>query len=202
MKPDSIVLELLLCSLYSKFSFHTQSQTHSLHTTSGKSSAYIFQGSSFQCHSMSLSQLPKIVLLFPFLGVLGPLGISASSKKVQEIAICGVTGHVKAWHHHLKVHGESKLNLITAHWQQWLVLSCGFRLISTSHLQFLLLIKLYMGYHRVTFTGSSYPLFRKKHWRRKWQPTPVFLPGESHGQRSLAGYSPGGQTESDTHEAT
>ena len=29
-------------------------------------------------------------------------------------------------------------------------------------------------------------------WRREWQPTPVFLPGESHGQRSLAGYSPWG----------
>ena len=29
-------------------------------------------------------------------------------------------------------------------------------------------------------------------WRRKWQPTPVFLPGESHGKRSLAGYSPWG----------
>ena len=29
-------------------------------------------------------------------------------------------------------------------------------------------------------------------WRRKWQPTPVLLPGESHGQRSLAGYSPWG----------
>ena len=29
-------------------------------------------------------------------------------------------------------------------------------------------------------------------WRRKWQPTPVFLPEESHGQRSLAGYSPQG----------
>ena len=28
------------------------------------------------------------------------------------------------------------------------------------------------------------------HWRRKWQPTPVFLPGKSHGQRTLAGYSP------------
>ena len=27
-------------------------------------------------------------------------------------------------------------------------------------------------------------------WRRKWQPTPVFLPGESHGRRSLVGYSP------------
>ena len=29
-------------------------------------------------------------------------------------------------------------------------------------------------------------------WRRKWQPTPVFLPGEPHGQRSLEGYSPSG----------
>ena len=34
-------------------------------------------------------------------------------------------------------------------------------------------------------------------WRRKWQPTPVFLPGESHGQRSLVGYSPWGHKESD-----
>ena len=32
----------------------------------------------------------------------------------------------------------------------------------------------------------------KIHWRRKWQPTPVFLPGESHGQRNLAGYIPWG----------
>ena len=38
-------------------------------------------------------------------------------------------------------------------------------------------------------------------WRRAWQPTPVFLPGESHGQRSLAGYSPWGRKESDTAEA-
>ena len=38
--------------------------------------------------------------------------------------------------------------------------------------------------------------------RRKWQPTPVFLPGESHGQRSLVGCSPWGHTESDTTEAT
>ena len=37
--------------------------------------------------------------------------------------------------------------------------------------------------------------------RKKWQPTPVFLPGESHGQRRLAGYSPWGHTESlDTTE--
>ena len=37
-------------------------------------------------------------------------------------------------------------------------------------------------------------------WRRKWQPTPVFLPGESHGQRSLAGYSPLGHKELDMTE--
>ena len=39
-------------------------------------------------------------------------------------------------------------------------------------------------------------------WRRAWQPTPVSLPGESHGQRSLAGYSPWGGTESDMTEVT
>ena len=37
-------------------------------------------------------------------------------------------------------------------------------------------------------------------WRRKWQPTPLFLPGEFHGQRSLAGYSSWGCKESDTTE--
>ena len=36
------------------------------------------------------------------------------------------------------------------------------------------------------------PWVGKIPWRRAWQPTPVFLPGESHGQRSLAGYSPQG----------
>ena len=37
-------------------------------------------------------------------------------------------------------------------------------------------------------------------WCRKWQPTPVFLPGESHGQRSLMGYSSWGHKETDTTE--
>ena len=36
--------------------------------------------------------------------------------------------------------------------------------------------------------------------KKKWQPTPVFLPGKSHGQRSLAGYSPWGRKRSDTTE--
>ena len=46
------------------------------------------------------------------------------------------------------------------------------------------------------------PRVRKIPWRRRWLPTPVFLPGESHGQRSLSGYSPRGRQESDTTEAT
>ena len=37
-------------------------------------------------------------------------------------------------------------------------------------------------------------------WRREWQPTPVFLPGEFHGQRSLVGYSPWGHKELDSTE--
>ena len=39
-------------------------------------------------------------------------------------------------------------------------------------------------------------------WRRAWQPTPVFMPGKSYGQRSLAGYSPWGHKESDMAELT
>ena len=46
------------------------------------------------------------------------------------------------------------------------------------------------------------PWVRKIPWRRAWQPTPVFLSAESHGQRSLAGYSPWGRKESDTAEVT
>ena len=44
------------------------------------------------------------------------------------------------------------------------------------------------------------PWVGKIPWRRKWQPTPVFLPGKSHGQRSLAGYSPWGRNELDMTE--
>ena len=39
-------------------------------------------------------------------------------------------------------------------------------------------------------------------WRRAWQPTPAFLPGECHGQRSLVGYGPQGHIESDKTEVT
>ena len=48
--------------------------------------------------------------------------------------------------------------------------------------------------------GGTRDLVGKIPWSRKWQPTPGFLPGKSHGQRSLAGYSPRGHNESDTTE--
>ena len=42
------------------------------------------------------------------------------------------------------------------------------------------------------------PWVGKIPWKKTWQPTPVLLPGKSHGQRSLVGYSPWGRKESDT----
>ena len=50
-------------------------------------------------------------------------------------------------------------------------------------------------------TGFN-PWVKKIPWRRKWQPTPVSLPGESHAQRSLMNYSPWGRKEADTTDVT
>ena len=59
-----------------------------------------------------------------------------------------------------------------------------------------------MGLLRVQHDwATSLSLFTFMHWRRKWQPTPVFLPGESQGQGSLVGCYLWGRTESDTTEA-
>ena len=56
--------------------------------------------------------------------------------------------------------------------------------------------------HGVAKSPTRLSLFTFMHWRRKWQPTPVFLPGESQGQGSLVGCHLWGCTESDTTEAT
>ena len=50
--------------------------------------------------------------------------------------------------------------------------------------------------------ATSLSVFTFRHWRRKWQPTPVFLCGESQGQGMLVGCRLWGHTESDTTEAT
>ena len=60
-----------------------------------------------------------------------------------------------------------------------------------------------MGSRRVRHDwATSLSLFTFMHWRRKWQPTPVFLPGESQGWGSLVGCHLWGCTESDTTEVT
>ena len=60
-----------------------------------------------------------------------------------------------------------------------------------------------MGWQRVGHDwATSLSLFTFMHWRRKWQPTPVFLPGESQGRGSLVGCRLRGCTESATTEAT
>ena len=60
-----------------------------------------------------------------------------------------------------------------------------------------------MGSHRVGHNrATSLSLFTFMPWRRKWQPTPVFLPGESQGQGSLVGCCLWGCTESDTTEVS
>ena len=50
--------------------------------------------------------------------------------------------------------------------------------------------------------ATSLSLFTFMHWRRKWQPTPMFLPGESQGRGSLVGCCLWGHTESDMTEVT
>ena len=50
--------------------------------------------------------------------------------------------------------------------------------------------------------SSSIPGLGRFPWRRKWQPTPLFLPGKSYGQRNMVGYSPNGRKESDMTEVT
>ena len=60
-----------------------------------------------------------------------------------------------------------------------------------------------MGLLRVRYDWvTSLSLFTFMHWRRKWQSTPVFLPGESQGQGNLAGRGPWGHRESDMTEVT
>ena len=51
-------------------------------------------------------------------------------------------------------------------------------------------------------SATSLSLFTFLHWRRQWQPTPVFSPGESQGRGSLVGCRLWGRIESDTTEAT
>ena len=77
---------------------------------------------------------------------------------------------------------------------------------TTEQLSFSLWLPWWFRWQRVCLQGGRPgfgPWFRKILWSRKeMATTPVFLPGESHGQRSLTGYSPWGQTRLSTHNNT
>ena len=99
-------------------------------------------------------------------------------------------------------------------WKQ--LVSNGFILYHSVYMTFLKWQK-FQEFERISRIWASLVAQRVKHlpamretwvwslgwedpWRRKWQPTPVFLPGESHGWRSMVGYSPWGRKELDTTE--
>ena len=94
--------------------------------------------------------------------------------------------------------------------QEWATLRCGIQKAMAPHSS-ILAWKIprteepgglqSMGSRRVGRDWvTSLSLFTFLHWRRKWQPTPVFLPGESQGRGSLVGCSPWGREESNTTE--
>ena len=84
--------------------------------------------------------------------------------------------------------GPDSFNLHNNHMDQILILLLSFVLVQ--------MLKNPPAMHETRVQS----LGRKDPQRRKWKPTPVFLPGESHGQRSLAGYSTRGCKELDTAE--
>jgi len=86
--------------------------------------------------------------------------------------------------------GFSTLQLITE--------LSGKPILSLFSLELLILPKVAVGHDWAT----SFSLFTFIHWRRKWQPTPVCLPGESQGRGSLLGCCLWGRTESDTTDTT
>ena len=99
---------------------------------------------------------------------------------------------------------------------QYLYLETGHECLSVlSLLIFLLFHYCYYWASQVVLGENNLPANPRRHkrcgfnpwvgsipWWRAWQPTPVFLPGESHGQRSLAGYSTWGHKELDITEVT
>ena len=87
-----------------------------------------------------------------------------SSTRAWRIPGMGELGSLPSMGSHGVGHDRSDLAAAAASWQGRRCKKCGFQ-----------------------------PWIGKIPWRRKWQPTPVLMPGESHGQRSLAGCSPRGR---------
>ena len=107
-------------------------------------------------------------------------------------------------------------NIIQKKRQSWFLFNIAIQTITVPLIFFFAFESFMLLYHPSGFPGGSVvtnlpanagdsglvpgPERSQIPWRREWQPTPVFLPGKSHGQRSLAGYNPWGHKESDTTE--
>ena len=131
--------------------------------------------------------------------------------------LCGESGQVKKWnfHNYLKVDTkilESGKNITTGEWCQWHIEIADTPFNTAPALSSICspdsLTLIYLSLYRILgFPGGtsgkesacqcrkcnrlvSFPRSGRPPWRRTRLLTPVFLPGESHGQRSLAGYSP------------
>ena len=112
-------------------------------------------------------------------------------------ALCGCSGRkgLGRWYEMIE-------KQIPLHWIYYRVFAVVWQWDSALHPSYCSTISYLIYYYKVSrwLTGKEpacqcrrpgfHPWVRKIPWRRKWQPTPVFLPGKSHGQRSLVGYSP------------
>ena len=99
--------------------------------------------------------------------------------------------------------------LLLGYLLSWLYQNCIYYLLQVLELCLVLISEhqlqrfIYSRHIRCSeYTREKCMVLRKTSWRRKWQPTPVLLPRESRGQRSLVGCCPWGRTESDMTEAT
>ena len=100
--------------------------------------------------------------------------------------------------------GHASLDTLSQHWGG----SCSLSLLTLCSLEFSLTLTSKFSGHPWWLPSKESTFHCRRHgfnprvgkipWTRAQQPTPIFLPGESHGQRSLAGYSPWGHKESDT----
>ena len=89
------------------------------------------------------------------------------------------------------------------YWGSWLLVKRAlFEYLTLSILNYVVLLGGTTCQRRKHKRHEFNPWVRNIPWRRAWQPITDFLPGESHGQRSLVGYSPWGHKESDMTEVT
>ena len=96
---------------------------------------------------------------------------------------------------------ETLKSLFKHHNLKGLILWCSaFVMVQLSHPCTSLVAQMVKRLPTMQETQVQSSWVRKISWRRKWQPTPVLLPGKSHGQRNLVDYSPWGGKESDTTE--